>query len=102
VLQSLDERASLTRLFRSERDTHGATAQWKANADRYLAVCKAHGAAYAFHHQRLVKAYVETPSKTATNAHSAGVTSSGPPLGEVMSMLDRLMDMRTRRPDLGI
>lgn len=100
VLDSLERLPSLAKLFRSEFDSRGATPEWKANADRFLAVCKAHGAAYAFHHQRLVKAYVETPSKTATNAHSAGVTSSGPPLEEVMSMLSRLMKMRTARPDL--
>jgi hypothetical protein len=101
VLDSLERLPSLAKLFRSEFDSRGATPEWKANADRLLAVCKAHGAAYAFHHQRLVKAYVETPSKTATNAHSAGVTSSGPPLEDVMSMLGRLMTMRTARPDLG-
>jgi hypothetical protein len=55
-----------------------------------------------FHHQRLVKAYVETPSKTAANAHSAGVTSSGPPLDEVMSMLRRLAELRTARLDAAI
>ena len=84
-------------LFRGELDSHGATPEWKANAARFLAVCKAHGAAYAFHHQRLVKAYVEAPSKTAHSAHTAGVTSSGPPLDEVMAMLQRLLDLRIAR-----
>ena len=102
VLRSLDRRQSLAELFRVEFDTHGATPEWKANAARFLAVCKAHGAAYAFHHQRLVKAYVEAPSKTATSAHTAGVTSSGPPLDEVMAMLQRLLQLRTARPDLSV
>lgn len=101
VLDALERIPSLAGLFRAEFDARGATPEWKANADRFLAVCKIHGAAYAFHHQRLVKAYVETPSKTSTSAHTAGVTSSGPPLEEVMSMLGRLMQMRTARPDLG-
>jgi len=101
VLRSLDRRPSLAWLFRSEFDAHGATPEWTANAERFLAVCKAHGAAYAFHHQRLVKAYVEAPSKTATSAHTAGVTSSGPPLDEVMAMLQRLQRLRTARPDIG-
>jgi Monodechloroaminopyrrolnitrin synthase PrnB len=101
VLDALDRIPSLAGLFRAEIASTGPTPEWKANADRFLAVCKVHGAAYAFHHQRLVKAYVEKPSQTATNAHSAGVTSSGPPLEEVMSMLGRLMQMRTARPDLG-
>jgi hypothetical protein len=97
VLASLDRRPSLLSAFRAELESHGATPQWKANAARCLSVCKAHGAAYAFHHQRLVKAYVEAPSKTASSAHTAGVTSSGPPLDEVMGMLQRLLDLRMGR-----
>lgn len=102
VLDSLDGLPSLATLFRAEFDSTGATPEWRANADRFLAVCRIHGAAYMFHHQRLVKAYVETPSKTAANAHSAGVTSSGPPLDEVMSMLRRLAELRTARLDAAI
>ena len=101
VMRSLERRASLAQLFKAEYERHGATPEWQANADRFRAVCKAHGAAYAYHHQRLVKGYVEAPSKTATSAHSAGVTSSGPPLEDVMAMLGRLAQMRTARPDIG-
>lgn len=98
VLDGLDRRASLIDLFRRDRETHGESPQWHANTERFRAVCKAHGAAYAFHHQRLVKTYVEQPSKTAASAHSAGVTSSGPPLHDVITMLQRLADMRVARP----
>ena len=101
VMRSLERIPSLAKMFRAEFDAHDATPEWKANADRFLAVCKAHGAAYAYHHQRLVKGYVEAPSKTATSAHTAGVTSSGPPLEEVMAMLGRLAQMRAARPDIG-
>ena len=100
ILRTLDQRRSLAEMFRIDRERHGETAQWQINAAKFLAVGKAHGAAYAFHHQRLVKAYVEAPSKTAASAHTAGVTSSGPPLDEVMGMLQRLMEMRTARPNL--
>jgi hypothetical protein len=102
VLDSLDRLPSLAKLFRAEFDSKGVTQEWKANADRFLAVCKVHGAAYAFHHHRLVKAYVETPSKNASSAHTAGITSSGPPLDEVMAMLQRLSDLRTARLDAAI
>ena len=102
VLDSLARLPSLAKLFRAEFDAKGATPEWKANADRFLTVCKIHGAAYAFHHQRLVKAYVETPSKDSTSAHTAGITSSGPPLEEVMAMLQRLADLRTARLDAAI
>jgi hypothetical protein len=98
ILQALDRRTSIADLFRSERAANGDTPQLQANADRFFAVCKAHGAAYAFHHQRLVKAYVEAPSKTAASAHTAGITSSGPPLEEVMGMLQRLAEMRMAKP----
>ncbi len=97
ILESLDRRPSLLRAFCDELDSHGSTPEWKANAARFLAVCKAHAAAVAFHHQRLVKAYVEAPSKTSHSAHTAGVTSSGPPLDEVMGMLQRLLDLRIAR-----
>jgi hypothetical protein len=101
VLRSLSRVRPLAKMFRAEFDAQGATPEWKANADRFLAVCKAHGAAYAFHHQRLVKGFVETPAKTATSAHTAGITSSGPPLEDVMEMLARLARMRSARPDIG-
>jgi hypothetical protein len=97
ILESLGRRPSLLRAFCDELDSHGSTPEWKANAARFLAVCKAHAAAVAFHHQRLVKAYVEAPSQTAHSAHTAGVTSSGPPLDEVMGMLQRLLDLRIAR-----
>jgi hypothetical protein len=100
ILRTLDQRRSLAEMFRTDREQHGETPQWKTNADKFIAVCRAHGAAYAFHHQRLVKVYVEAPSQTATSAHTAGVTSSGPPLGEVMAMLKRLQNLRTTPPNL--
>jgi hypothetical protein len=102
-LRTLDRRQSLLDLFLHELDTAGATGHWRDNAARFLRVCKAHGAAYAHHHHRLVKAYVEAPSKSLTSAHSAGITSSGPPLEELMSMLQRLTDLRTARtPNEGV
>jgi hypothetical protein len=95
ALRTLDRRASLLDLFVRELDAAGATPQWRDNAARFLRVVKAHGAAYAHHHHRLVKVYVESPSQSLQSAHSAGITSSGPPLDELMSMLQRLVDLRT-------
>ena len=97
ALRTLDRRPSLLDQFLDELDTVGATGHWRNNAVRFLRVCKAHGAAYAHHHHRLVKAYVEAPSKTLTSAHSAGITSSGPPLEELMATLQRLADLRLAR-----
>lgn len=95
VLRTLDRRPSLLDLFLRELASSGSTSEWRANAALFLRVVKAHGAAYAHHHHRLVKAYVEAPSKAMASAHSAGITSSGPPLDELMGMLQRLVDLRT-------
>jgi len=97
ALRTLDRRTSLLDLFLAELDTAGATGYWRNNAARFIRVVKAHGAAYAHHHHRLVKAYVEAPSKSLASAHSAGITSSGPPLDELMTMLQRLADLRLAR-----
>jgi hypothetical protein len=103
ALRTLDQRPSLLDLFLRELDTVGATGYWRNNAARFLRVCKTHGAAYAHHHHGLVKRYVEAPSQSLTSAHSAGITSSGPPLAELMTMLQRLTDLRTARtPNEGL
>jgi hypothetical protein len=102
ALRSLDRAPSLLRAFCDELDAFGATPAWRANAARFLDVCKAHGAAYAFHHQRLVRPFLEAPARAAPTAHSAGVTSSGPPLDEVMALLQRLLLLRTARDRPGI
>jgi hypothetical protein len=95
ALQTLDRRSSLLEMFLRELDSFGPTPEWRDNAVRFLRVVKAHGAGYAHHHHRLVKVYVEAPSQSLHSAHSAGITSSGPPLDELMSMLQRLVDLRT-------
>lgn len=102
AMRSLDHLPSLLRAFIHELDSHGATPAWRSNAAAFLDVCKAHGAAYAYHHQRLVKPFLEQPARAAPSAHSAGVTSSGPPLDEVVGMLKRLVDLRTARDLPGI
>lgn len=102
ALRALDRRASLLLAFCRELDSHGATPAWRDNAARFLAVCKAHGAAYAYHHRRLVKPYLEEPAKGAPTTHPSGVTSSGPPLDQVIAMLQRLLDLRTARDRPGI
>jgi hypothetical protein len=101
-LEALPGRRSLLELLLNELDAIGATPAWKANARRFLDVCKAHAAAYAIHHQRLVKTFLEKPAKDSQTAHAAGVTSSGPPLDHVIDMLQRLLDLRTARQRPGL
>ncbi len=87
--QAMGERSLLERFL-----TEPVSAQLRTNGDLFLAVCRAHGAAYAFHHHRLVKPFLEA------KATGEDVTASGPPLSVVMAGLDRLRRLRTSHPDL--
>jgi hypothetical protein len=68
-----------------------------ANAERFLAVCRAHGAAYAFHHHRLVKPFLAEPAEGIPPERLARLTASGPPLDVVLAGLSRLVDLRAAR-----
>jgi len=48
------------------------------DTDRFLAVCRAHGAAYVFHHHRLVTPFLAEPAATATPERLAKLTASSP------------------------
>jgi hypothetical protein len=67
------------------------------NVDRFLAVCRAHGAAYAFHHHRLVKPFLEAPAAAMPPDRLTKLTASGPPLDVVLATLERLVDLRAAR-----
>lgn len=68
-----------------------------ANVERFLAVCRAHGAAYAFHHHRLVKPFLAEPAAAVPPDRLARLTASGPPLDVVLAGLSRLVDLRAAR-----
>jgi hypothetical protein len=67
------------------------------NTERFLAVCRAHGAAYSFHHNRLVRPFLEEPAASAPPERLDRLTSSGPPLDVVIATLARLVDLRAAR-----
>ncbi|GAB1510208.1 monodechloroaminopyrrolnitrin synthase PrnB family protein [Actinophytocola sp. KF-1] len=67
------------------------------HAERYLAVCRAHGAAYAFHHHRLVLPFLAKPAAHLPPERLARLTASGPPLDVVLATLSRLVDLRAAR-----
>ena len=77
-----------------------AGALFRQNAELFLAVCRAHGAAYSHHHSRLVRHFLEDPARAAQR--SEDVTASGPSLEVVVAGLARLADLRAARdrPDL--
>ncbi|MGB3442686.1 MAG: monodechloroaminopyrrolnitrin synthase PrnB family protein [Actinophytocola sp.] len=64
------------------------------HVEKYHAVRRAHGAAYAFHHHRLVMPFLARPAESAPQD---GLTASGPPLEVVLATLSRLVDLRTAR-----
>ncbi|GGS47232.1 monodechloroaminopyrrolnitrin synthase PrnB family protein [Actinokineospora fastidiosa] len=70
------------------------------NAELFLAVCRAHGAAYAHHHSRLVRHFLEGPARAARRQED--VTASGPPLDVVVEGLARLADLRAARDRPGL
>ncbi|MGW5055297.1 monodechloroaminopyrrolnitrin synthase PrnB family protein [Actinokineospora sp. NPDC004072] len=70
------------------------------NGELFLAVCRAHGAAYAYHHSRLVRHFLEEPARVAERQED--VTASGPPLDVVVAGLGRLADLRAARDRPGL
>jgi hypothetical protein len=90
-LRDATPRRSLLDLFLAEAGSVPA-----AHVERFLAVCRAHAAAYSFHHHRLVKPFLEQPAARDT------VTASGPPLEAVLSGLQRLLDLRAARERPGL
>lgn len=93
---------SLLEKFLREASTEGVTPQLRQNAEVFLEVCRSHGAASAYHHQKLVKPFLEQPAKTAPQEQLADITASGPPLKVVIGMLERLRDLRTARDRPGL
>lgn len=82
--------------------TESVTPQLRHNAELFLAICRAHGAAYAFHHHQLVKPFLAEPAATAPEDRRPDLTASGPPLDVVLSGLARLSDLRAARDRPGL
>ncbi|MBC6471189.1 monodechloroaminopyrrolnitrin synthase PrnB family protein [Actinomadura alba] len=93
---------SLLARFLGEAATGPVTPRFRLNAELFLAVCRAHGAAYAFHHNRLVKPFLEAPAKAVPQERLGDLTASGPPLDVVVGGLARLSDLRAARDRPGV
>jgi hypothetical protein len=89
---------SLLHRFLAEVAHGPVTERLRTNGELFLTVCRAHGAAHAFHHHRLVKPFLEAPAAAAPPDQQDDVTASGPPLAVVLADLDRLKHLRTARP----
>jgi hypothetical protein len=99
ALRDLGTIGTLLARFETEAEA-GVTPQLRDNAQRFLAVCRAHGAAYAFHHHALVKPFLERPASATPPERYAALSASGPPLEEVIAQLERLRVLRTARAPL--
>lgn len=99
ALRELGSIGSLPARFEADAAA-GVTPHLRDNAHRFLAVCRAHGAAYAFHHHALVKPFLERPAAATPLDRYANLSASGPPLAEVIAQLERLRAMRTSRAPL--
>ncbi len=99
ALRELGAAGTLLARFETEAEA-GVTGQLRENAERFRAVCRAHGAAYAFHHHALVKPFLERPAAATPPDRYAALSASGPPLEEVIATLARLRVLRTARAPL--
>jgi hypothetical protein len=99
ALRELGAGGTLLGRFEAEAEA-GVTPQLRENAHRFLAVCRAHGAAYAFHHHALVKPFLERPAAAIPPDRYALLSASGPALDEVIATLERLRVLRTSRARL--
>ena len=63
-------------------------------------MCRAHGAAYGYHHYRLVQPFLSAPPRQSPPTDA--LTSSGPPLETGMAGLQRLGDLRSARDRPGV
>lgn len=91
----VDEEPLLAKFLREAES--GAGPRLRQNAELFLAVCRAHGAAYTYHHHRLVKPFLVVPAEKAPADRLTGITASGPPLDVVVAGLSRLSDLRSAR-----
>lgn len=102
ALRAVATTRNLLDAFLLEAEVGPVAPQLRDNAELFLAVCRRHGAASAFHHNRLVKPFLVEPAKHAPGGAEEDVTASGPPLDTVVDALARLVDLRAARtrPDL--
>lgn len=79
------------------------TEPWfQRNLAAFLDVCRAHGRAAAAHHNKLVERFIVRPARDLSMQRRKRITASGPPLDELLFMLERLRDLRLakRRDDI--
>jgi hypothetical protein len=93
-LRDCMRRRSLLDSLLEELPASQAQPWYQRNAQMYLEVCAAHGAAAQQHHDQLVKRFIEMPSQSLPPSRLTHITASGPPLEVLLKSLEKLRDLR--------
>lgn len=93
-LQASIEKTSFLDQFLAESRKCKNLPQFQKNLRMLLEVCEIHGLGYAFHHDQLVKKYIEDPAVNIPDSQKENLTASGPPLSVLLRGLGKLRDLR--------
>jgi hypothetical protein len=93
-LQASIAKTSFMDQFLDEMEDCHALIEYKKNLCMFIEVCEIHGKAYAFHHDELVKKYIEDPAVRIPETQKENLTASGPPLPVLLRSLEKLRDLR--------
>ena len=93
-LQASIEKTSFLDQFLAESRKCKKLPQFQKNLRMLLKVCEMHGLGYAFHHDQLVKKYIEDPAVNIPESQKENLTASGPPLSVLLRGLGKLRDLR--------
>ncbi len=93
-LQDSIGRTSLMDQFLLEKKSSKTLSEYQKNLEIFIQVCEIHGKAYAYHHDQLVKKYIENPAIKLPESQKDDLTASGPPLPVLLRSLGKLRDLR--------
>lgn len=93
-LQDSIAQTSFLDQFLDEMEACKSLSQYQKNLRVFLEVCEVHGLAYAYHHDQLVKKYIEDPAVKIPDSQKENLTASGPPLPVLLRSLGKLRDLR--------
>jgi len=93
ILRDCMRRESLLDALLEAAEAGQGAAQLQINADMFLQVCSAHGAAASQHHDQLVHKFIERPAAASGLQDKANLTASGPPLAVLLDSLEKLRDL---------
>ena len=94
LLRDCMRRRSFMDLFLDELDRNSDRVWFQTNLKTYLDVIDIHGKAAAYHHDKLVRKFIEQPASSLPEEGLTNITASGPPLPVLLDALEKLRDLR--------